>query len=266
MTMDYQAFIEAVREAAHVDDDEAGRAACATLTTLSERITAGETEDMAERLPPELGSCLRPTPRPEPFHLDTFVERLAMRARVDQSSAERDAKAVFAALWTALGPDEFHDIRSQLPRDFHPLLDDAISIAPGHEDPAQRPVDQLYRAVARRSRTLDARSAPDGVEAVLEALAVRISQGQAEDLAAQLPAQLRPAIERGLARKGREHAIPLKLDQFLDEIAALEGVDRDRARDHARAVLLTLKETVAEKEWKDTWSQLPDEYRRLLRD
>jgi uncharacterized protein (DUF2267 family) len=264
--MDYQAFIETVREAARIDDDEAGRAACATLTTLSERITAGEAEDMAERLPPELGSCLKPTPRPEPFHLDTFVERLAMRAHVDRASAERDAKAVFAALWAALGPDEFHDMRSQLPRDFHPLLDEAISIAPAPQELAQRPVEQLYRAVARRSRTLDARSAPHAVEAVLEGLALRISRGQAEDLAAQLSPQLRTAIGRGLARKGREHALPLKLDQFLDEIAALEGVDRDRARDHARAVLLALRETVPDKEWNDTWAQLPDEYRRLLRD
>jgi uncharacterized protein (DUF2267 family) len=264
--MDYQAFIKTVREAARVDDDEAGRAACATLTTLSERITAGEIEDMAQRLPQELGSCLKPTPRPEPFHLDTFVERLAMRAHVDQPSAERDAKAVFAALWTALGPDEFHDIRSQLPRDFYPLLDEAISIAPAPEEPAQRPIEHLYRAVSRRSRTLDVRSAPHALEAVLEALAMRISAGQAEDLAAQLPSQLRTAIGRGLARKGREHALPLTLDQFLDEIATLEGIDRDRARDHARAVLLALRETVPEKEWNDTWAQLPDEYRHLLRD
>lgn len=264
--MNYQAFIETVREAADVDDDEAGRAACATLTTLSERITAGETEDIAERLPPELGACLRPTPRPEPFHLDTFVERLARRAHVDRPSAERDAKAVFAALWTALGADAFHDIRSQLPRDFDALLDEAISIAPVPEEPAQRPVEHLYRAVARRSRTLDPRTAPRALEAFLEALAVRISRGQAEDLAAQLPPQACAAIERGLSGKGREHAIPLKLDQLLDYVAALEGVDRDQARDHARAVLLALSDTVPEKEWKDTWAQLPNEYRRLLRD
>ena len=264
--MNYQAFIETVREAAHVDDDEAGRAACATLTTLSERITAGETEDMAERLPPELGSCLKPTPRPEPFHVDTFVERLAMRAHVDRPSAERDAKAVFAALWAALGPDEFHDIRSQLPRDFHALLDEAIAIAPAPEEPGQRPVEHFHRAVARRSRTLDVSSAARAVDAVLEILAVRISRGQAEDLAAQLPPQLRTAIGRGLARKSGEHAVPMPLDQFLDAVAALEGIDRDTARDHARAVLLAVRETVPEKEWKDTWDQLPDEYRRLLRD
>jgi uncharacterized protein (DUF2267 family) len=264
--VDYGRFIATVREAAHIDDAEAARVACATLTTLSERITAGEAEDVAGMLPPELGECVKPHPRPEPFDLRTFLERLGLRAGLDEQRAERDARAVFAALWTALGADEYHDIRSQLPRQFHPLLDQAISLAPQPAEPQQPPAERLYRLVARRSETLDVRSAPRAVEAVLEALALRLSGGQAEDLAAQLPPEVRAAVERGRARKGREHALALTLEQFLDEIARLEGADRDEARDHARAVLLALQRIVPEKEWSDTWAQLPDEYRRLTRD
>ncbi len=127
--MGYQDFIATVQEVAHIADDEAERASCATLQTLAERISTGETEDLAERLPDELRSCLTADER-DRFHVDEFIRRISERAGLEPPAAERDARAVLGALWLAVGPDEFADMRSELPNDFAPLLDGALRDAP----------------------------------------------------------------------------------------------------------------------------------------
>jgi uncharacterized protein (DUF2267 family) len=184
--MDYESFIATVEGTAHVSGEEARAAACATLNVLSERITPGEAEDIAVRLPPELRECIDPAGRPEPFHADEFVRRIAERVGVDEDAAEREARGVFAALWGAVGPDEFADMRAQLPKDFNPLLDEAVAIAPPSSDPTQpQPpsvrYDELVQRVMERSR-LDRERARRAIHAVLEALAIRVTAGQVEDL------------------------------------------------------------------------------------
>jgi uncharacterized protein (DUF2267 family) len=267
--MHYQGFIATVREVAHIPDDEAERVACATLQTLAERISVGETEDLAERLPDELGSCLLAADDRDRFHVDEFIRRISERAGLDPPAAERDARAVLGALWLAVGPDEFADMRSELPQDFEPLLDDALRAAPalpGVSDPpppeAMRYEDVVERVADRAG--LDREGARRATDAVLEELAIRITGGQVDDLERVLAPELRPPLERGRARSGGA-AQPLTLDTFLAEIARREGVDRGRAAEHARAVLTTLREAVGEQEWRDTTAQLPRAYRMLWR-
>jgi uncharacterized protein (DUF2267 family) len=159
-------------------------------------------------------------------------------------------------------------MRSQLPRDFDPLLDSALLDAPSPALDAPAPPgamshDTFVGRVAQRAG-LDREAAARAADAVLEELAIRISGGQSEDLEQRLPRELRPAIERGRAR-GRDRAQPLSLDAFLAEIARREGVDRGQAAEHARAVLATLREAVGEKEWQDTTAQLPKDYATLWR-
>jgi uncharacterized protein (DUF2267 family) len=265
--MDYESFITTVEETAHVSGEEARVAACATLDVLSKRITAGEAEDIAERLPTELRECIDPDGPPERFHVDEFVRRLAERVGADDDAAARDAKGVFAALWSAVGPDEFADMRAQLPKDFGPLLDEAIAVAPPPEDTSPAPpcvgYDELLQRVMDRSG-LDRERARRAIDAILEALAIRITAGQVDDLEQLLPVEVRPALERGRAR-GRGAAVPMPLNAFLDAIADLEGVTKSEAAEHARAVLTVVREAVGEKEWHDTTSQLPDAYRTLWR-
>ena len=266
--MDYESFIATVEDTAHVSGEEARAAACATLTVLSERITAGEAEDIAVRLPPELRECIDPAGRPERFHVDEFVRRVAERVGADEDAAEREARGVFAALWGAVGPDEFADMRAQLPKDFSPLLDEAVAIAPPNSDTTQsQPPSVSYDELVQRVMNgsgLDRERARRALHAVLEALAIRVTAGQAEDLEQLLPAEVRPALERGRAR-GRGRAVPMSLDAFLDTIAKIEGTSKAEAAEHARAVLRVLREAVGEKEWQDTTAQLPDEYRTLWR-
>src|SRR4051794_30783528 len=73
---DYDGFISTVAERADAPPEEAERAACATLQTLAERLTAGETEDIAERLPAQLRSCLDGAGPFEAFHADEFLRRV----------------------------------------------------------------------------------------------------------------------------------------------------------------------------------------------
>jgi uncharacterized protein (DUF2267 family) len=261
---DYDGFISTVAARAEAPSEEAERAACATLETLAERLTAGETEDIAERLPAQLRSCLEGAGPFEAFHADEFLRRVAERAGLDRSRAERDARAVFVALRRTVGAHEFDDLRAELPRDFDPLVADAL-----HE-PVQPPAgilatlstDEFAGRVAELTG-LDPERARRATEAVLEALAYRITAGQVDDLERRLPAGLQAALERGKAR--RRTARPLSLDAFLALVADLEGTDRGRAAEDVRAVLAVLREAIGEVEFHQTVKQLPGEYRVLLR-
>jgi uncharacterized protein (DUF2267 family) len=253
-------FIDTIRDTARVSSDEAERSACATLTTLAERLSTGETEDIAARVPEQLRHCLAPEAIDRKFHADEFLRRVATRVGVDEAAAERDARAVFAALWLAVGPDEFADMRSELPKDFDPLLDKALATPPARQGLG---LDEFIERVATRAG-IDAERARKATEAVLEVLAIRVTAGQIEDLEARLPAGLRPALERGRALSGPD-AVPLSLDRFLAEVASREGVSPEEAAQHARAVFMTLREAVGEKELGDTLAQLPASYRPLWR-
>ena len=62
---------------------------------------------------------------------------------------------------------------------------------------------------------------------MLETLAVRISAGEVEDLRKEIPSNLHHALDRGL--RERRDAVPINLYEFLDHIAAREGINRDDA-------------------------------------
>ncbi len=262
--MDYNGFISTVRERAHVPDDEAQRAACATLLTLSERLTGGEAEDIANLVPQELRRCVVERPTPERFHVDEFLRRVAERTGISESSAEVDARAVLAALWSTVGPREFAEMRAELPKDFDPLLDQALVEAPRPERQMSQvdPVigfDELLDRVAEELGG-DRDQARRATGAVLEVLASRVTGGQVDDIEARLPAELRPAFERGRARSGGK-AKPVSLEEFITQVARAETVDPGTATEHARAVLSVLREVLPEKEWADTRAQLPADYR-----
>jgi hypothetical protein len=69
-------------------------------------------------VPGELRSCVQPDGSPQKFHLEGFMKRLQEQLGVDRCKAKREAKAVFAALWSAVGSEAFNDMRSELPKDF----------------------------------------------------------------------------------------------------------------------------------------------------
>ncbi|HEY0454113.1 DUF2267 domain-containing protein [Actinophytocola sp.] len=261
--MDYRGFITTVVERADISTDEAERAACTTLHTLARRISTGEAEDLAERLPEQLRRCVDADGERETFHVDEFLRRLEEELQVDADKAEREAGAVFAALRAAVGPKEFDDMRSELPKDFEPLLDLALDIAPPEDDVPYRGTltyDAIVGLVARRLGG-DHERARRALFGVLRALAMRITLGQVEDLRPYLPLELRPALE-GVPRR----AVRMSLEKFLEEVARRERVDRATATQDARAVFQVLPEIVPKKEFQDTMAQLPEDFRELLRE
>jgi uncharacterized protein (DUF2267 family) len=242
----YDAFVGLVRRTGKLSPEEAERAVQATLRTLAERISGGEARDIAVQLPPEAGELLADGSKAERFDLEEFLRRVAEREGVDVDEAESHARAVFAALGRTVTHDELRDMASELPREFAPLVTGGQP--PPREQPerpAGIPPDEFFGRVAARA----------GLD--------RTAATRADDLADQLPRELYQPLLVGTIRS-HGAAAPISLKQFVDAVAEREGVPAAAARDHARAVLATLREAVSDKEFADTVAQLPDEFRALL--
>jgi uncharacterized protein (DUF2267 family) len=120
--MQYDELIARVVERSGLFKGDAADLTRATLATLAERISGGEARDLAARLPAPLQDALLPTTEEaEPFSFEEFVNRVAQRTRRDSIVSETAVEAVLATLRDAVTPDEFDDLLSQLPNDFHRL-------------------------------------------------------------------------------------------------------------------------------------------------
>ena len=174
--MDAERFATLVQDAAGIDDAHARRAIAATLATLAERLDPGEARDLADEVPPELAPWLATNTPAARFGVDEFIRRVAEREGVDAATAERDARAVFAALGSAVSPGELADAAAQLPNEFATLLPRGPWV--------DRPAAGEFAARIARRTGLDGERATRAAEAVVETLAERISGGEVEDLEA----------------------------------------------------------------------------------
>ena len=96
-------------------------------------------------------------------------------------------------------------------------------------------------------------------EATLQTLAERISGGEALDLAAQLPEELKGALT-----SSPETAERFGVNEFLRRVAERAGVDEDTARKGVAAVMTTIRQAVTSGEFDDITSQLPQEFNTLV--
>jgi uncharacterized protein (DUF2267 family) len=259
----YPDFIKSVQQLGNIPAEDAERMACATLQVLARRVSRGEAEDLAARLPGRLRPCLEHEGPLEKFGLDEFLRRVAQQVGVDRSTAERVARAVFATLRRAVGSEEFHDMRSQLPKEFRRWVDEALAAAPVEDEhpPAGFSLEEFLDRICERG--VEREHALPVTEAVLEVLAARISGRQAEDLIPLVPRELRPALRRGIDR-GRGTGMQMALMDFLAEIAERADADIGLAHRYAQAVVAALHEAIGDKEFSDTVAQLPAEYRDAL--
>jgi uncharacterized protein (DUF2267 family) len=97
------------------------------------------------------------------------------------------------------------------------------------------------------------------IRAVLPVLAERITGGEADDIAAFLPHEVRP-----LLTPMHEPAAAFDLDEFHRRIAQRLGGDEQAAHEAARAVFTALGFAVAPGELRDMVAQLPKDYAPLL--
>ena len=97
------------------------------------------------------------------------------------------------------------------------------------------------------------------VTATLSTMSERINGGEAKDLAAQLPEELKEPIQRS-----GEEAERFSFEEFLRRVGEREGMNTDAARDHASAVITVLREAVIGGQLDDIRAQLPQEFSSLF--
>ncbi|WP_214368816.1 DUF2267 domain-containing protein [Pseudonocardia sp. H11422] len=122
--MSHESFIQKVAERAGLSRIEAEAVAHATMRTLSERLTGGEARDLAAQLPRSFYEDLLPTEeKAESFGVEEFRRRVAQRAGVDQDKASAGIVAVLAAIRDTVTGKEWHDVMSQLGKEFAQLVE-----------------------------------------------------------------------------------------------------------------------------------------------
>jgi uncharacterized protein (DUF2267 family) len=254
--MDNDRFFSIVEREAGVDRETATAAARATLATLAQRVKPGPLREVQVLAPDAVRSWLSPKQPRELFDADEFVARVAERTGTDVDTARRYARAALVALGRAVAADAWEDVVNELPADFAPLLEGS------RRSGIPMPLDEFLQWVCDRGG-IDRETALLAAEAVLETLAERIAGGEVDDLAKELPAEFRPALERGRRSSGGQ-AQKMPLEEFVQRIADREGVPVDVAAMHARAVLNTVRDAVVAKEWHDISSELPRSYLQEL--
>jgi uncharacterized protein (DUF2267 family) len=256
----FERLITLVRLGTDADRRAAERAAQAVLTTLLERISGGQADDLVQRLKPPDGFVpgtltLRNRPA-DRFDLDEFLRRVAEREHVDQDVARAHTTTVLHALELVVPRKEFADTLDQLPADFAALLS-----APWRPYHPLITILDLLQLVAERGG-LGREEAGRVLEGFLEALAERLPDKEVDELVQRVPDDLRAALERGRARRTAPRR--LDVDDFIEVLAERMQTDPERARAHARTVLRVLAEVLDDRMLADLLIQLPDDYVDLL--
>lgn len=120
--------------------------------------------------------------------------------------------------------------------------------------------DEFVSAVRESTGLPDAASAERAVKATLSVLGQRLAGGEAQNLSAQLPGELKELMPTdGPGER-------FDVTTFYERVAAEEGgeVTTAQARQHARAVAKGLETALSGGEWRDFTSQLPTDYADLL--
>jgi uncharacterized protein (DUF2267 family) len=122
--MDYSELVSRIEDQANLDTEGAEQALAATLTTLAERISEEEAEDLASQLPREVKALLTGAGSDgEVFSANEFVKRVAKReGGIAPEEGRRHAEAVLITLREAMSGGEFEDILLQLPDDYLELF------------------------------------------------------------------------------------------------------------------------------------------------
>ena len=121
----YQEFVDRVRQRAGLDSFERAEAATqATLTTLGEYLAGGEGLDLASQLPQGIAEILhqQPPDRSKIFSLNDFLQMIGEQEEVGIEEAEAHARAVVGVLEEAVSEGEMNDVRRQFPSEFDPLF------------------------------------------------------------------------------------------------------------------------------------------------
>lgn len=121
--MKYGEFIAAVRDRGeYTSVEEADHVTRAVLYRLGERL-GGHAPHLADQLPRELQSAVRPPFENAPSHgIHEFLREISGELRATEESARWDASAVLSTTADAVSGGELNQILSQLPAAYAPLF------------------------------------------------------------------------------------------------------------------------------------------------
>ncbi|MDN3509816.1 MAG: DUF2267 domain-containing protein [Candidatus Jettenia sp.] len=120
--------------------------------------------------------------------------------------------------------------------------------------------DEFTGQVQSRARLASTDEAIRAIRATLETLGERLFGNEADDLASQLPTELKPYL---LQAKSKES---FDLNEFFRRVCQKEGggIELPDAVYHARAVVSVLRDAVSPGELNDVLAQLPSDYDDLF--
>ena len=119
--------------------------------------------------------------------------------------------------------------------------------------------DEQFIAEVKNLAELDSdEDARKAIGATLETLKERLAGEEPSDLAAQLPPEIAPYVE---GEGGRE---AFSVEEFYERVAQKEGVGKEEAVRHTRAVATVVQTAVTGGELDDVRSQLGDGYKELF--
>jgi uncharacterized protein (DUF2267 family) len=123
----------------------------------------------------------------------------------------------------------------------------------------------FHENVSRISRERDRDLVTHATASILRALRDRLTFGEAQQLAAQLPAELRMEWKRGQACV--RQPVKMHLDEFLERVMTEVGLPSPREAEWmVRAVFAPLKEQISPGEADDVLAQLPTDLKALWRE
>lgn len=121
--MEYREFVGRIRDRAGLPDDEQALQACqATLETLSERLSGGEAKDFLSQLPEPIKRSVPAIEESRTYDLNGFIDRVSDLEGTDTETARDHARVVLEVLTEAISEGEMRDLRSQLPKEYEPLV------------------------------------------------------------------------------------------------------------------------------------------------
>lgn len=130
--------------------------------------------------------------------------------------------------------------------------------------------DEFVKKVSERAGIADREQAKRATEAVLETLRARISHRSGDNVAAQLPADLKQMWESGTLEhlfRSMTGVERMDLGAFLARVAAIARLaDIRQAETVTRAVFITMREQITEGAQKTVESELPDDIRQFWED
>ena len=114
--------------------------------------------------------------------------------------------------------------------------------------------DEFTGAIQHRLALPDTGETVRAIRATLSTLGQRIPEGNAEDLAASLPTEIKWYMTGAVA----EHGQRFDWSEFVTRVSAIENEDPPEAAYHARVIVDLVHDVVPESDFRQLRDQLPE--------